>query len=71
MPGEFHEAQFGYYPIANSQWLCEDATEASVGRGAVARDGQKNASPRGGGTEGIVGRVTVAKTGRNAGVRAV
>ena len=47
MPGEFHEAQFGYYPIANSQWLREDATEASVGR------------------------VPVAKTGRNAGVRAV
>ena len=42
-----------------------------MGRVAVAKDGQKNASPRGGGTEGIVGRVTVAKTGRNAGVRAV
>ena len=36
MPGEFHEAQFGYYPIANSQWLREDATEAPVGKVAVS-----------------------------------
>ena len=71
MPGEFHEAQFGYYPIANSQWLREDATEASVGRVAVTKTGQKPPLPRGGGTEGIVGRVIVAKTGRNTGVRPV
>ena len=42
-----------------------------MGRVAVAKDGQKNASPRGGGTEVIVGRVPVARTGRNAGVRPV
>ena len=42
-----------------------------MGRVAVAKDGQKNASPRGGGTEVIVGRVPVPKTGRKAGVRPV
>ena len=61
MPGEFHEAQFGYYPIANSQWLREDATEAPVGRVAVPKTGQKNASPRGDATEVPVGRVAVPK----------
>ena len=40
MPGEFHEAQFGYYPIANSQWLREDATEAPVGEVAVPKTGR-------------------------------
>ena len=47
------------------------ATEVSVGRVAVPKTGQKNASPRGDVTEIIVGRVPVAKTGRNAGVRPV
>ena len=37
MPGEFHEAQFGYYPIANSQWLREDGTEVPVGMVVVPK----------------------------------
>ena len=71
MPGEFHEAQFGYYPIANSQWLREDATEASVGRVAVTKSGRKPPLARGDGTEVIVGGVPVPRTRRNAGVRPV
>ena len=71
MPGEFHEAQFGYYPIANSQWLREDATEASVGRVAVTKSGRKPPLAREDGTEPLVGRVSVPRTGRNTGVRPV
>ena len=43
----------------NSQWLREDATEASVGRVAVPKTGQKNALPRGDATGASVGRVAV------------
>ena len=66
MPGEFHEAQFGYYPIANSQWLREDATEASVGRVAVTKSGRKPPSPREDASEVPVGRVAVPKTGQKS-----
>ena len=45
----------------NSQWLREDATEASVGRVAVPKTGQKNALPREDATEAPVGRVAVPK----------
>ena len=64
MPGEFHEAQFGYYPIANSQCLHEDATEIPVDRVAVPKTGQKNASPREDATEVPVGRVAGQKSGQ-------
>ena len=37
------------------------ASEASVGRVAVPKDGQKNASPRGDATEALVGRDSVPK----------
>ena len=47
----------------NSQWLREDATEASVGRVTVPKTGQKNALPRGDATEMLVGRVAVPKGG--------
>ena len=43
----------------NSQWLREDATEASVGKVAVPKTGQKNALPRGDATERHVGAVSV------------
>ena len=56
---------------ANSQWFSEDATESSVDRVAVPKDRQKNALPRWEGTEVILGRVPVLKTGRNTGVRPV
>ena len=46
----------------NSQWLRADATEASVGRVAVPKTGQKSALPRGDATEMPVGRVTVPKS---------
>ena len=37
MPGEFHEAQHGYYPIHQlGEGLRENGTEASVGRVAVS-----------------------------------
>ena len=55
----------------NSQWLREDATEASVGGVPVPKIGQKNALPREDGTEPLVGRVPVPRTGRNTGVRPV
>ena len=55
----------------NSQWLREDATEASVGRVAVTKTGQKPPSPRQDASGVLVGRVNVAKTGRNTGVRPV
>ena len=45
----------------NSQWLREDATEASVGGVAVPKTGQKNALPRGDGSEVPVDRVAVPK----------
>ena len=61
MPGEFHEAQFGYYPIYQLTVLREDATEASVGEVAVPKTGQKNALPREDATEASVGRVAVPK----------
>ena len=61
MPGEFHEAQFGYYPIHKLTVLREDATEAPVGKVAVTKTGQKNALPRGDGSEVPVGRVAVPK----------
>ena len=41
----------------NSQWLREDATEASVGRVDVPKTGQKNALPRRDATEMPVGGV--------------
>ena len=37
----------------------EDATESSVGRGAVPKTGQENALPRGDGTEVTVGMAAV------------
>ena len=49
----------------------EDATEASVGRGAVPKDGQKNALPRGDATEMPVGGVAVPKTASRTGLRIV
>ena len=49
----------------NSQWLREDATEAPVGRVAVPKDGQKNASPRGDATEASVEGVPVPRTDRD------
>ena len=48
----------------NSQWLPEDATEASVGRVAVAKTGQKPPSPREDVSEVPVGRVAVPKPGQ-------
>ena len=42
----------------------EDATEASVGRVAVPKTGQKTPSPREDATEVPVGRVAVPKTGQ-------
>ena len=45
----------------NSQWLREDATEASVGRVAVPKTGQKSTLPREDATEAPVGRVAVPK----------
>ena len=48
----------------NSQWLRDAATEASVGRVAVPKTGQKNASPREDATETPVGRVALPKTGQ-------
>ena len=42
VPGEFHEAQHGYYPIHQlGEGLREDVTEASVGEVAVPKTGQK------------------------------
>ena len=46
----------------NSQWLREDATEASVGMMAVAKDRWMTVSPRRDGTGVPVGRVAVPKT---------
>ena len=73
MPGEFHEAHFGYYPIANSQWLRDAATEASVGKVAVPNPVVNPTlipstvpisfpSARGDATEVPVGRFVVPKT---------
>ena len=45
----------------NSQWLREDATEALVGRVAVPKTGQENASPREDATEASVEGVPVPK----------
>ena len=45
----------------NSQWLREDATEASVGRVSVPKVRYKTVSPRGDATEVPVGRVAVPK----------
>ncbi len=47
--------------FTNSQWLREDATEASVGKVAVPKTGQKNALPREDATEASVGKVTAPK----------
>ena len=47
----------------NSQWLREDATEASVGMMAVAKDRWMTVSPREDATEMLVGKVAVPKTG--------
>ena len=52
--------------FTNSQWLREDATEASVGGVAVPKTGQKNALPREDATEMLVGKVAVPKTGRRS-----
>ena len=49
---------------ANSQWLREDATEASVGRVDVPKSGQKPPSPRRDAPETPVGKVVVPKTGQ-------
>ena len=51
----------------NSQWFSEEATEASVGWVAVPKTGQKNALPRGDGSEVPVDRVAVPKTGYDTG----
>ena len=51
----------------NSQWFSEEATEASVGEVAVPKTGQKNALPRGDGSEVPVDRVAVPKTGYDTG----
>ncbi|MDD6829551.1 MAG: hypothetical protein PUD74_07210 [Bacteroidales bacterium] len=48
----------------NSQWLREDATEASVGRVDVPKSGQKPPSPRGDAPEAPVGKVVVPKAGQ-------
>ena len=48
----------------NSQWLREDATEASVGRVAVPKTVQKPPLPREDATEVPVGWVPVPKTGQ-------
>ena len=48
----------------NSQWLPEDATEASVGGVAVPKTGQKNYLPREDATEASVGGVAVPKSGQ-------
>ena len=47
--------------FTNSQWFSEEATEASVGEVAVPKTGQKNALPRGDGSEVPVDRVAVPK----------
>ena len=49
----------------------KDATEASVGRVAVPKTDQKNASPRGNASEVPVGRVAVPRTDRDRRVRPV
>ena len=67
MPGEFHEAQFGYYPIHKLTVLREDATEAPVGKVAVTKTGHKNALSREDATEASVGRVAVPKSGYDTG----
>ena len=75
MPGEFHEAQFGYYPIANSQWLREDGTEVPVGMVVVPNPVANLTlipstvpisfpSPREDAPEVPVGMVPVPKTGQ-------
>ena len=51
----------------NSQWLREDAIEASVGRVPVPKTDQKNALPRWDATEMLVGKVAVPKTGYDTG----
>ena len=62
MPGEFHEAQFGYYPIHKLTVLREDATETPVGKVAVTKTGHKNALPREDGSEIPLGGVAVPKS---------
>ena len=46
----------------NSQWLPEDATEASVGGVPVPKGRSKPSSPRGDATEMVVGGGAVPKT---------
>ena len=48
----------------NSQWLHEDGPEASVDGVDVQKTGQKPPSPRGHGSEVLVGMVAVPKSGR-------
>ena len=55
----------------NSQWLREDATETSVGRGAVPKTGQKNALPREDATAASADRIAVPKSGLSIGKRPV
>ena len=64
MPGEFHEAQQGYYPIHKLTVLREDATEAPVDKVAVTKTGHKNALSREDATEVVVEGGVVPKTGR-------
>ena len=55
----------------NSQWHREDATEASVGRVAVPKTGQKNALPREDATAASADRIAVPKSGLSIGKRPV
>ena len=55
----------------NSQWLREDPTVTSVGRGAVPKTGKKNASPREDATAASADRIAVPKSGLSIGKRPV
>ena len=50
----------------NSQWLREDATEASVGKVAVPKVRYKTDVPRENAAEVPLGKVSVPKTGRRS-----
>ena len=63
--GNFTKRNTATIRYTNSQWLRENAPEVPVGRVAVPKTGQKNASPRGDATETSVGGVDVPKTGQN------
>ena len=61
VPGEFHEAQKGYYPIHQLIVAPRGCHWASVGGVVVPKTGQKNALPREDAPEVPVGRVPVPK----------